>query len=128
LPVVEAAHPDRLVGMFRREDVVAAYHSALSATARSHAVPDRVSARTSAGADFFEWTIAPGSVADGRSVSEVPWPEGCLLVSIHRGSAQLVPTGATVLRPGDAITVLGGGEARERLVERLAVPGESETP
>ena len=128
LPVVDAAHPDRLVGMFRREDVVAAYHSALSATARSHAVPDRVSARTRAGADFFEWTIAPGSVADGRSVSEIPWPEGCLLVSIHRGSAQLVPTGATVLRPGDAITVLGGGEARERLVERLAAPGEGESP
>lgn len=128
LPVVDAAHPDRLVGMFRREDVVAAYHSALSATARAHAVPDRVHARTSAGAGFFEWTIAPGSVADGRPVSEVPWPEGCLLVSIHRGALQLVPTGATVLRPGDAITVFGGGEARKRLVERLAARRESETP
>jgi len=127
LPVVDAAHPDRLVGMFRREDVVAAYHSALSAAARAHALPDQVHARTQAGAAFFELTIATGSVADGRPVSEVSWPEGCLLVSIHRGAMQLVPSGATVLHALDAITVFGGDEARERLAERLAAPAEPES-
>ncbi len=120
LPVVEAAHPDHLVGMFRREDVVAAYHSALSAAARAQALPDRIHARTQTGAAFSELMIATGSVADGRPVSEVPWPEGCLLVSIHRGPTQLVPSGSTVLRTGDAITVFAGDEALERLVERLA--------
>ncbi|MDH3517915.1 MAG: chloride channel protein, partial [Acidimicrobiia bacterium] len=127
LPVVDAANPDRLVGMFRREDVVTAYHLALSTTSRAHSVPDRVRARTQAGAGFFELMIATGSVADGRPVSEVPWPEGCLLVSVYRGTRQLVPTGATALHSGDAITVFGGSEARERLIERLAARTEQET-
>ena len=127
MPVVEAAHPDHLVGMFRREDVVSAYHSALSAAARAQALPDRIRARTQTGAAFSELMIATGSVADGRPVAEVPWPEGCLLVSIHRGPTQLVPSGSTVLRAGDAITVFAGDEARERLVERLAAPIEPDS-
>lgn len=124
LPVVAAGDPAHLIGMFRREDVIAAYHQALGATARAHAVPDRVHARTQAGARFSEFVVPEGSVADGRPVSEVPWPEGCLLVSIHRGTSQLVPTGATPLRAGDAITVFGGEEASKRLRERLTVHTE----
>ncbi len=124
LPVVASHDPDRLLAVFRREDVIAGYHQALSVTARAHAVPERVRARTQAGAEFFELTVPPGSVADGRKVSEVPWPEGCLLVSIHRGTEQIVPSGATALIAGDAITMFGGLEAHARLVERLAASAE----
>ena len=121
LPVVDSDDPRRLIGVFRREDVIAAYHQALSTTARASAVPGRVGARTRAGAVFADLTIPAGSVADGRPVSEVPWPEGCLLVSVYRGTAQLVPSGGTVLHSGDAITVFGGREANHRLLERLTV-------
>jgi hypothetical protein len=121
LPVVDANDPGRLIGIFRREDVIAAYHQALSVTARASAVPGRVGARARADAVFSDLTIPPGSVADGRPVSEIPWPEGCLLVSVYRGTDQLVPSGVTVLHAGDAITVFGGREANQRLFERLTI-------
>jgi len=120
LPVVKADDPSHLVGIFRREDVISAYHRALGTRGRDNAQPERLRARTQASARFFELEIAAGSVADGRPLSEVAWPEGCLIVSINRGATQLVPSGPTVLRAGDAITAFGGEEARVRLVERLS--------
>jgi CIC family chloride channel protein len=120
LPIVDEKEPDHLVGVFSRDDVVSAYHRALGARARAAASSDRLSARTATGARFFEFQIPEGSLADGRTVGEIPWPEGCLVTSIHRGSSLLVPTGQTRLRSGDAITVFGGEEAKRRLLERLS--------
>ncbi len=120
LPVVEAAHPEHLLGVFRRADVISAYHWTLSATAQAQTLPDRVHVRTGADTAFVELRIPEGSVADGWPVRDVPWPDGCLLVSIHRGATQLVPSGATLLHNGDTVTVFGGKEARDALIELLA--------
>lgn len=120
LPIVDEDEPARLVGMFLRDDVVTAYHRALGARARAASTTDRLKARTRAGAGYFELQIPVGSIADGRQVSEIPWPEGCLVVSIHRGSALVVPTGRTTMRSGDAITVFASEDVRDRLAERLA--------
>lgn len=124
LPIVADDDPARLLGMFIRDDVVAAYHRALSAHSQAQGFSDRLAARTDDGARFFEFQVPAGSLADGRSVSEIPWPEGCLVTSIHRGSSLLVPTGQTVLRSGDAVTAFGGEEAEQRLLERLRRPLE----
>ncbi len=128
LPVVDAVDATSLVGIFRREDVITAYHTALGTTARHGALPDRLRARTHAEARFFEIGIPVGSAADGRPVSEFPWPEGCLLVSINRGSDLLIPSGSTVLQAGDAITAFGGDGPRDRLAERLAVGADPDSP
>ena len=125
LPVVDDDRPSRLLEVFERDDVVNAYHRALGARARASGVPDRLRARTTTGARFFEFQIAEGSLADGRRVSEIPWPEGCLVTSIHRGASLLVPTGQTILLPGDAVTAFGGPEAERRLLERLNRPAET---
>jgi Trk K+ transport system NAD-binding subunit len=121
LPIVAIDDPERLVGVFRREDAVAAYHRALGTSARATGLPDRLRVRTRPGASFFEFEIPPGSPAHGRKISEVPWPEGCVVVSVQRGTDLLVPSGRTELRSGDALTAFGGEEAHRRLVERLEV-------
>ncbi|MCJ7726522.1 MAG: chloride channel protein [Acidimicrobiia bacterium] len=126
LPVVDEEDSTQLVAMFRREDVVTAYHQALGATAQARTRPDQFGARTDGKTRFFESVIASGSLAEGRAVSEIPWPEGCVVVSVHRGSGLLVPNGRTIIRAGDTITTFGGEEARERLIERLAPPPEAE--
>lgn len=64
LPVVDESDHTRLVGMFQRADVVSAHHRALGAHARAGHLPDRLDARTQAGARFFEYQIPAGSVAD----------------------------------------------------------------
>ena len=91
-------------------------------------LPDRLRARTQAEARFFEVGIPVGSAADGRPVSEFPWPDGCLLVSINRGSDLLIPSGSTILQAGDAITAFGGDGPRDRLAERLAVGADPDLP
>jgi CIC family chloride channel protein len=121
LPVVASDDPDRLVGLFRREDVAHAYHWALGTATRDRHVRDRFRARSDAYANFFEFEVPVGSVADGRPVHEVPWPEGCLLVSVFRGQDLVVPSGTTRLRAGDAILAFAAPDARDRLIERLKV-------
>jgi Trk K+ transport system NAD-binding subunit len=119
LPVVAEDDPHRLVAMFRREDAINAYHMALGAAARQDRLPERTRTRRSASTGFFEFEIGEDSPAAGRTVREVPWPEGCIVVSINRGNDLLVASGDQTLLPGDALTVFGDETARRRLSERL---------
>ncbi len=119
LPVVAGDDPERLLGVFRREDAINAYHLALGHAARQDRMPERVRARRSDTTGFFEIEIGADSPIAGRRIKEVPWPEGCLVVSIHRGNRVLVASGDEVLHPGDALTIFGDEAAHRRLAERL---------
>lgn len=119
LPVVAEDDPHRLVAMFRREDAIAAYHLALGSAARQDRLPERVRTRRSDSTRFFDIEITENSPANGRKIKEVPWPEGCLVVSIHRGNDLLVASGDEELKSGDALTVFGDEQARHRLSQRL---------
>jgi CBS domain-containing protein len=125
LLIVAEDDPQRLLGVFKRDDVVTSYHRALSARSQAVRSIDREKLITEGEAGFFDIQIPEGSIADGRPVSEIPWPEGCLVVSIHRGSGMVVPTGQTVLKSGDAVTAFGSREAEKRMVQRLAMSPEN---
>lgn len=127
LPVVEEDDPEVLCGLFKREDAVRAYHYALSTSTHDELSRQRLRTRVHPGADFFEFTIPPGSVADGRLVREVAWPAGLTVVSIRRGRAVLVPEGNTELCGGDVLTAFGRPAARERLRERFVAGAEPTT-
>ncbi len=127
LPVVDAGDPWRLVGMFRREDAVRAYHHALSASTAQHLEHGRLRQRTDPGTEFFEFRIPTGSMADGKPVREVAWPEGATLVSVRRQREVLVPTGSTVLQADDVVAAFGTKTARSRLIERLNATGDEPT-
>jgi len=120
LPVVDQRDPGRIVAMFRREDAIAAYHLALGSAARSGQLPQRAATRTSSSTRYFDFEIPPESPAAGRRIREVPWPEGCIVVSVHRGSGLLVASGEVELHSGDALTVFCDEVARRRLVNRLS--------
>ncbi len=119
LPVVDADVSHRLVGLFRREDAVRAYHHALSAEVESEMGHDRLRARVEPGADFFTFQVPAASLADGRSLGEVAWPEGCTLVSVRRGREVIVPSGGTVLAAGDVVTAYGTPAAEDQVQVRL---------
>jgi CIC family chloride channel protein len=119
LPVVSADDPDELVGVFRREDAVRAYHLALGAEVDAEMGRRRLRARVAPDAEFFAFTIPAASVAAGRQLREVAWPDGCTLVSVQRGKRLMVPTGDTVLEPGDVVTAFGTPGAQDRLQARL---------
>lgn len=119
LPVVAADDSHHLVGLFRREEVVAAYHHALSREVHHQMRRDQLRARTQPGASFRDLEIPPGSLADGREVRGLPLPAECTIVSVRRGPGVLVPHGDTLLRAGDVITLFAAEEAYRQLAGRL---------
>lgn len=127
LPVVAHDDPTRLVGLFRREDAVSAYHQALGASTSGHLTRSRLRLRTDPGARYFEFRVPPGSFADRRIVKEISWPEGSTLVAIRRGTLVLVPSGNTELLAGDVITAFGTEGSERRLIERLNAGADEPT-
>lgn len=127
IPVVAVDDPSRLLGIFRREDVVAAYHLALSRTAGAELRRESLRQRTDPGATFFDVAIPVGSIADGRMVREIPWPAGVTVVAVRRDKEVQVPNGETRLQAGDVITAFGGHGGQDRLMQRMAasIPPEA---
>jgi CIC family chloride channel protein len=119
IPVVDDGDTRHLVGMFRREDAVKAYHRARGAAVRQAAEREHLRLRTRVGSHFFDFIVPERSMAVGRQVKEIPWPEGCLAVSVVREGEVLVAQGSTVVRAGDRITCFGDDRMRERLLHRL---------
>ena len=122
LPVVAEEDPTHLVGLFRRETAVSAYHYALQEATESVLQQKRQRLWTRPGAEFFEFHIPAGSVADGRPLREVDWPAGCTLVSVRRGRSVLIPDGNTELQAEDVVTGFGAPAARTEVLERLRAP------
>ncbi|MGB5532721.1 MAG: chloride channel protein [Acidimicrobiia bacterium] len=112
LPVVDDADPTKVIGMFRRESVVRAYHHALGTATGRELYRERVRLRSQPGTAFFEIAIVRASPVATRRVQDVPWPEGAILVSIRRDISVLIPHGNTVIEPGDRLTFFGTGTAR----------------
>jgi len=127
LPVVAEDDPDQMVGMFRREDAVRAYHVALTAATDVELHRARLAQRTGAGAGYYDFRVPPGSIADGRAIREVSWPEGSTLVSIRRERDVMVPSGATILHRGDLVTAFGTSTSKERMIERLNAGADEAT-
>jgi len=115
LPVVSEDDQGRLVGMFRRESVVRAYHHALGATTGRHLYRDRIRQRTQPGAAFYEVPIPHDSPIGGTRVREIRWPEAATLVSIRRQARVIIPHGNTVLERDDVITAFGTADSRVEL-------------
>jgi CIC family chloride channel protein len=127
LPVVAEDDPLRLVGVFRREEAVRAYHEALTANTDMELHRARLAQRTDPGAGYYEFRIPPGSMADGHAIRDVAWPEGSTLVSIRRDRNVEVPTGDTVLKRGDVVTAFGTMASKERMIERLNAGADEPT-
>lgn len=127
LPVVSDASPSHLVGMFRREDAVRAYHVALGSRTDHNLQRARLEQRTSPGAGYYDFRIPPGSIADGKAVRDVRWPEGSTLVSVRRGLEVLVPVGASVLYADDVVTAFGSEASRRVMIERLNASADEPT-
>ena len=54
---------------------------------------------------FIQIAVPEGHTWCGKAVREILLPPGTILVSLCRGEATLVPTGSTVLEPGDLLVL-----------------------
>ena len=67
----------------------------------------------------------PGSIADGKSLCDIPWPKDSLIASIRRNTQVLIPHGNTLIQAEDHLTVIcKHGEEEEIAVLLSQVPDE----
>ncbi len=55
---------------------------------------------------LLEIPVEIGSDIANKKIKEVHWPEGSLVVSIHRGQKEITPNGMTEILPGDYLVIL----------------------
>lgn len=57
-----------------------------------------------------EVTLTPGHLSHGKRIMDMPMPENTLVVMVKRDELYFVPTGATVLEPGDVLLLISDNE------------------
>lgn len=55
---------------------------------------------------LIEVPVEMGSTAADKKVRDIEWPNGALLVNIHRGDREIVPNGNTIIFPGDYLIIM----------------------
>lgn len=77
--------------------------------------------------DFLLLTLHPNRATAaliGRALREANFPKGCLVAMLRREGRVVVPTGDTVLRAGDRLTILGDEEGLGALEARFGGRGD----
>lgn len=108
MPVVTREHPDRVVGVIGRREIANAYNIALARRVEDEANMETVTLPLSdRKMKFIELEILPESRAVDLSLAELAneFPYDCVVVSIKRYGALMVPHGDSILQPGDLVNI-----------------------
>jgi H+/Cl- antiporter ClcA len=70
---------------------------------------------------FVTSEVYIGSMMDGARVMDISLPEGCLIVSVKRGKKDVVPSGRTVIKGGDTISLICREGDAKALEDKLAL-------
>jgi chloride channel protein, CIC family len=127
LPVVARENPHQLLGILRRVDVIRAYEIALTrrVTQRHQEHAMRLDALTPERVDVSDVAVETGAQVDGKRISEIPFPRGCVVASVRRSGQVFIPHGDTILRTGDVLVVVAEGMAREEVARLCQRPDSS---
>ncbi|MCH1420312.1 MAG: Trk system potassium transporter TrkA [Akkermansiaceae bacterium] len=60
--------------------------------------------------------VAKGSKADGKTVAELKWPDGCVLVGLLKGLQAIVPGADDTLEAGDQIFAMVANKAERKFL------------
>lgn len=62
---------------------------------------------------LHEFTVGAGSRAEGKALRDISWPKGTRIVMVSRASADVIPTGDTVLQALDELLVIMAIESED---------------
>lgn len=120
LPVVDAG---QVVGIMGMSEVISGYREALHANLQVLARPT--------GTVLIEQRLPEDSPVTGRTIAEVRWPAGTVILAIQRSDELIFPEGETRLQVGDQVSALvnpEGADALQGFLARPAAAGEDEQP
>lgn len=55
---------------------------------------------------LLEFVVHLGSKVEGKYISEIDWPENCLVVAVYRGDTEILPRGKTMILEGDMLMIM----------------------
>jgi CBS-domain-containing membrane protein len=110
IPVVDRLHPQRVVGVLRRADIVRAYSSALVDKEQRDEYLERLRLEAASGVHLHEVQVQRGDRVAGKRLKDLTLPADCIIGSIWRGGRAIVPHGRTRLMVGDRLVLF----ARDR--------------
>ena len=61
--------------------------------------------------------IAKGAKADGKTVGEIEWPEGCVIVGLLKGLQAIVPGADAELAGGDQVFAMVANKAEKKFLK-----------
>lgn len=68
---------------------------------------------------FLEIPVELGSAVSGKKIKDIDWPQGVLIVSIHRGDQEIIPNGGTKIDPGDYLVILSSENTYQEIQMNL---------
>ena len=119
LPVISRDAPGQILGLIRRQNIIRAYHLALT---RRSEITHKIKQLELETEDHFEvihLLVNEESAIAGKKVSEIArlLPEDSLLVSIIQDGRGVIPHGSTLISPNDFLTILVNRDEVENLKE-----------
>ncbi|MHA1600418.1 MAG: CBS domain-containing protein, partial [Alphaproteobacteria bacterium] len=107
LPVIDPDDPERMLGLLRRSDIIAAYTDARKRSAEMLPKADAMKTLSEEHETVIERAhIAVGSMLADTLVKDAGFPEGTVLMKVSRAHEVIVPRGSTRIQAGDRITVI----------------------
>ena len=128
LPVVAADDHARVVGLFRRSDLVTAYQRAMTRSLAAQQRKATTRLRDLVGVTFVELKVDPRSPAVGQLIREVAWPGRTVVTSIRRRGDVVMPSGDTALEPDDELVILADPAATEAIRHLVGPTTHTSTP
>ena len=119
LPVISREDPDHVLGLVRRQNIIRAYHLALT---RRSEITNKMKQLELDTEDHFEvihLLVNEDSAIAGKKVSEIArlLPEDSLLISIKQDGRGVIPHGSTLISPNDYLTIIVNEDDVENLKE-----------
>ncbi len=129
LPVVERDNPRHLVGMVRRNDIVRAYEVGITNREEARLRTGSRYIRDISGFATTQIRVEAGSACAGHRMSEIHWPQECIIAAIRRRGQSIIPHGDSKLQAGDIIVAVTEGLSLQVVLDLCSSPsGEKKPP
>lgn len=69
----------------------------------------------------MEFAVHIGSQVEGKLISQVTWPDKCLVVAIYRGAEEIIPRGNTMIVGGDMLLVMVNKDESQEMLDLLTL-------
>jgi CIC family chloride channel protein len=108
LPVVSRDDPQRLLGLIRRQNIIRAYHLALTRRAEITHRSQQLQLDGNEDLEIVHLFVSENAKIAGKSVKELAddMPADSLLVSITKNGRTIIPHGDTVISSGDYVSII----------------------